>query len=95
METLNIASNWALGPEHNGGVIVIVCMGKILFRGIVWGESGIMDACIQTKILHCNVLSPFVSTAHMSMNSELLEPGSAVFYPGTTNECVPATIVVH
>ena len=53
-----------------------------------------MDACISIKVSHCNVLSLFVSTAHMSMNAELLEPCSGVFYlRGTTNEHVPATIV--
>ena len=55
-----------------------------------------MNACISMKVSHCNVLSSFVSTAHMSMNSELLEPGSVVFYlRGTTNERVPATIVLQ
>ena len=36
----------------------------------------------------------FLPTYHMSMNSELLVPGTGVFYlRGTTNKCVPTTIV--
>ena len=36
----------------------------------------------------------FSQTGHMSMNSELLAPGTGVFcLQGTTNERVPATIV--
>ena len=36
----------------------------------------------------------FLPTNHMSMNSELLAPGTCVFnLRGTTNEHVPATIV--
>ena len=36
----------------------------------------------------------FLPTDHMSMNSELLAPGTGVFYlRGTANERVPATIV--
>ena len=39
------------------------------------------------------LVSPFVSRAHMSMNLELLEPGSGVFHlRGTMNKSVPATI---
>ena len=37
----------------------------------------------------------FLPTDHMSMNSELLAPGTGVFYlRGSTNERVPATIVL-
>ena len=35
----------------------------------------------------------FFRTDHMSMNSELLAPGTVFYLRGTTNERVPATIV--
>ena len=41
------------------------------------------------KVSHFDVVSPFVSTAHKLMISELSEPGSGVFYlQGTTKERV-------
>ena len=60
--------------------MLFVRMGKTLFRGIVLGESSIMDACISTKVSHLNEWSPFISAAHTSINSELLELESGVFY---------------
>ena len=45
------------------------------------------------KSFACNVLSPVVSVGHMSMNSELLEPGSGVFYlRGDTKKSLIPTI---
>ena len=70
-----------------------VCMGKTLFRGMLyffWG-GGMQHT---NKVLHCNLLSSFVSTAYMSMNPELLEPSNGVSYHSTMNERVSTTIVV-
>ena len=53
-----------------------------------------MDACMRPTVSHCDVLSPFDSTAHMSLDLELLKPGNGVFYlRGPTNESVPTNRV--
>ena len=68
--TLNVAQKWTVGTECNGLVMLFV----IILEG--GGGLGIMDACVCTKISRFNVLSLFVSTAHMSINSDLLAPGT-------------------
>ena len=50
------------------------------------GELRITDACMSTELPHCNVLYLFVSPAHTSMSSALVEPDSGVFFlQGTAN----------
>ena len=72
----------------NGSVMLLLCMGKAHFGGIIWGEVVMMHA---EKF---SILMYFLPTEHMFMNSELLAPSTGVFYlRGTTNERVPATIV--
>jgi hypothetical protein len=44
--TLNVAQQWAVSTECNSWVMLFVCTGKRLFRGIIFGELGMMDACI-------------------------------------------------
>ena len=68
--------------------MLLVCMGKTRFGGIIWGEVVMMHA------QKFPILMYFLPTYHMSMNSVLLAPGTGVFYlRGTTNKRVPATIV--
>ena len=52
VDVVNTAFGWAgdgaetVGPERNGLVMLFVGMGKTLFRGLILGALGIMDACI-------------------------------------------------
>ena len=88
MLTLKVAETWPVCAVCNGWVMPLVCMGKTRFGGIIWGEVVMMHAQKLPISMY------FFRTDHMSMNSELLAPGTGVFYlRGTTNERVPATIV--
>ena len=89
--TPNVAQKWAMRAKCNNWVVLFVCMGKTP-QGHYFGRIG-HNGCMHMKVSHCNVLSPFVSTAPMSMISKPLEPGRGVFYPGTTHQRVPATVV--
>ena len=69
-------------------VMLLVCMGKTCFGGIIYGEVVMMHAQKFPLSMY------FLPMDHMSMNSELLAPGTGVFYlRGTTNERVPTTSV--
>ena len=74
MLTLKVAETWQACTLCNGWVMLLVCMGKTRFGGIIWGEVVIMHAQKFSISLY------FVPTDHMSMNSELLAPGTGVFY---------------
>ena len=39
-------SKVGMGTKGNSWVMLFVCTGKILFRGIISGKLSIMDACI-------------------------------------------------
>ena len=58
------------------------------------GRMGYNGCMHINKASYCNMLSSFVSMAHMSMNSELLEQ-AVLYLRGTINKHVPATIVLQ
>ena len=57
-----------------GQCVPLVCMGKARFGGITWGEVVMMHA------QNFPISRYFLPTYHMSMSSELLAPGTGVFY---------------
>ena len=87
MLTLKVAETWPVCTVCNGWVMLL-CVDKTRFGGIIWGEVVMMHA------QKFSISMYFLPTNHMSMNSELLAPGTGVFYlRGNDNEHVPTTIV--
>ena len=69
MAMLNVANYGAVATECNNWVMPFQChcAGIRHFIGAaLMGELGIMDACISTKVSHCNVLSSFVSNSSLA-----------------------------
>ena len=88
MLTLKVAETWPVCTIYTGWMMLFVCMGKTRFGGITWGGVVMMHAQKFPISMY------FFRTDHMSMNSEVLAPGTGVFYlQGTTIGRVPATIV--
>ena len=73
MLTLKVAETWPVCTVCNGWVMLLVCLGERRFGGIIWGEVVMMYAQKFPISMY------FLPTDHMSMNSELLAPGTGVF----------------